>query len=74
MGLRGSKLRDVRAGGEEVRRWKFSVKQGGLVVASGDCPTEEDAKREAAHYAMMYSQDGPVEVKCAMYGKEQKPR
>lgn len=43
-------------------RWEFSIEQDGIVVASGEAANEEDAKREAAHYAMMYSQDGPVKV------------
>ena len=42
--------------------WEFSVEQDGMVVASGEAPTEESARREAAHYALMYSQDGPVKV------------
>jgi hypothetical protein len=42
-------------------RGSFTVKQGGMTVASGT-GTYEDVKREAAHYAMMYEQDGPVKV------------
>jgi hypothetical protein len=42
--------------------WEFTVEQDGMVVASGEAPTEESARREAAHYALMYSQDGPVKV------------
>jgi hypothetical protein len=45
-----------------MSRWSFSVEQDGMVVASGDAPTEDGAKREAGHYAMMYAQDGPVKV------------
>jgi hypothetical protein len=45
-----------------MRFW-FYVKQGGLTVAKGDCPTQAEAEREANHYAMMYSQDGPVTIK-----------
>ena len=45
-----------------MSRWSFLVEQDGMVVASGDAPTEDGAKREAGHYAMMYSQDGPVKV------------
>lgn len=40
----------------------FSVKQGGMVVAGGSGPYLA-VKREAAHYAMMYRQDGPVSVR-----------
>jgi len=32
----------------------------GMQVAKGYSPTEEDARREAGHYAMQYAQDGPV--------------
>ena len=45
-----------------MSRWSFLVEQDGMVVASGDAPTEDGAKREAGHYAMMYAQDGPVKV------------
>jgi hypothetical protein len=44
-----------------VKRGYFEVKQGGVVVASGEGPME-DIGREALHYAMMYGQDGPVDV------------
>jgi hypothetical protein len=40
----------------------FSVRQDGMVVASGSGPYE-DIKREAAHYAAVYRQDGPVKVR-----------
>ena len=45
-----------------MSRWIFSVEQDGMVVASGEAPTEDEAKREAAHYALMYGQDGTVKV------------
>jgi hypothetical protein len=44
------------------QRWTFSVRQSGLTVASGDAPTEEQARREALHYGAMYAQDGPKVV------------
>lgn len=40
----------------------FHVKQDGLVVAAGSGPIE-DVRREAAHYAAVYRQDGPVTVR-----------
>jgi hypothetical protein len=43
-----------------MSRWNFTVEQDGMEVASGEAPTEDEAKREAGHYALMYSQDGPV--------------
>jgi hypothetical protein len=40
----------------------FSIRQGGMIVAGGSGPYEA-MRREAAHYAMMYRQDGPVKVR-----------
>lgn len=40
----------------------FHVRQGGQIVASGSGPME-DVRREAAHYAAVYRQDGPVTVR-----------
>ena len=51
-----------------MSRWNFSVEQDGMVVASGEAPTEAEAKREAGHYAMMYAQDGPVKVSVKRFG------
>ena len=39
----------------------FSIRQGGITVASGSGPMES-VKREAAFYAMIYGLDGPVRV------------
>ena len=39
----------------------FKIYQDGMAVAGGSGPYEF-VKREAAHYAMMYGQDGPVKV------------
>lgn len=44
-------------------RWFWYVIQNDITVAKGDCFRKDEAEREAAHYAMMYSQDGPVKVK-----------
>ena len=44
-------------------RWLFEVKQDGMIVASGEAPSEQIAQREAMHYSMMYGQDGPVMIK-----------
>lgn len=46
---------------EEVEWGSFWVRQRGIIVASGDGPYEE-VKREAAHYAMIYAQDGPIKL------------
>lgn len=40
----------------------YEVWQGGMVVARAFGPPK-DAQREAMHYARIYSQDGPVEVR-----------
>lgn len=39
----------------------FSIWQGGEKVAGGSGPLEM-VRREAAHYAAVYRQDGPVKV------------
>ena len=45
-----------------MSEYVFYVRQNGEVEAKGFCPDRETAEREAGHYAMMYSQDGPVKV------------
>lgn len=40
----------------------FSIKQGGMVVAGGSGPYPA-IMVEAAHYAAVYGQDGPVVVR-----------
>lgn len=37
--------------------------QDGMMVASVNAPDPDTLAREIAHYAAMYSQDGPVTVK-----------
>lgn len=51
------------------KQGSFSIWQDGMKVAGGSGPLEA-IKREAAHYAMMYSQDGPVKISV----REIKPR
>ncbi len=46
----------------------IEVWQDGMCVAKVSAH-EVDAMREAAHYAMVYGQDGPVEVFRAKRGK-----
>jgi len=46
---------------QTTERGSFTVRQAGMVVASGSGPYEA-VKREAAHYALIYGQDGPVKV------------
>ncbi len=45
-----------------MKRYIAQLKQGGIIVAEVDAPTEEEAIREINHYFMMYSQDGEVEI------------
>lgn len=43
-------------------RVAYRVYQGGLMVARVEADNEDDAAREAVHYAAMYLQDGPVNL------------
>ena len=45
-----------------MERWIFELKQRGIVVACGEGPDRDEMLREAAHYTMMYGQDGPCET------------
>lgn len=38
------------------------LKQRGIIVVQVDAPTKEKAEKEIQHYAMLYSQDGEVEI------------
>lgn len=40
----------------------FRVMQDGMEVASAYAASRADALKEARHYALVYGQDGPVEV------------
>lgn len=43
--------------------FKFALIQDGQVVASSESSNREAAVKEIAHYAFMYSEDGPVRIK-----------
>jgi hypothetical protein len=45
-----------------AKRFEAYLKQNNMIVASVDAPTKYDAEREIRHYALMYSQDGAVEI------------
>lgn len=45
------------------RTYSFELVQGGIVVASVDAPTLDEARREIMHYAMVYAQDGPCSIR-----------
>jgi|WetSurMetagenome_2_1015567.scaffolds.fasta_scaffold132341_2 hypothetical protein len=42
--------------------YRYDLKQNGMIVASAECTIKEDALKEIQHYALMYSQDGDVEI------------
>lgn len=41
----------------------YGLFQNGMMVASVSAPTKEQALAEINHYALIYSQDGPVEIR-----------
>jgi len=43
-------------------RYICQLKQEGQIVAEVDAPSKEQAIIEIQHYAMMYCQDGEVEI------------
>jgi len=44
------------------KRYIAQLKQGSIIVAEVDAPTEEQAIKEMQHYAIIYCQDGEVEI------------
>lgn len=44
------------------KTYKASIKQNGIIVASAECINKRDVEKEIQHYALMYSQDGDVEI------------
>lgn len=45
-----------------MKRYKYDLIQDGMVVASVEATSKEEAEKEIQHYALMYSQDGPVTI------------
>ena len=43
--------------------YQYGLFQDGLMVAAVDAPDKQRALAEINHYAMMYGQDGPVEIR-----------
>lgn len=43
--------------------YRFELWQDGMVVAGVDAADLDDAMTEIMHYAKVYSQDGPVEIR-----------
>ena len=52
----------------EIEWGSFKVLQDGVEVAGGMGPYA-DCEREAAHYSLIYGQDGPVKVRLRRLGK-----
>jgi hypothetical protein len=54
------------------REFCYEVIQDGVVVASAWSRNEGQARMEAAHYAAMYAQDGPVELRLKAMKRKRK--
>ena len=52
--------------------FEYELWQGGEAVAWVSANTQEAALREITHYAMVYSQDGPVQIVPPNQGAAQK--
>lgn len=46
-----------------MKFWEAELWQGGVMVAGVSAESEAEVRREINHYALMYSQDGPVETR-----------
>lgn len=44
--------------------YAYGLFQAGVMVAAVYSARQEDAEREIAHYALIYGQDGPVEIRA----------
>lgn len=44
-------------------KYRYDLIQDGLCVASVIAPKKSDALKDILHYALIYSQDGSVEIK-----------
>lgn len=44
-------------------RWRAELLQGGVIVAKVVASSQDAATREGSHYANMYWQDGPCELR-----------
>jgi hypothetical protein len=49
---------------KKKRAYKYNLIQDGMIVASVECEDKELAIKEIKHYAMMYSEDGPVKIEA----------
>jgi len=46
-----------------MKVYKYSLYQYGLMVAYIETADKDQAEKEIQHYAFMYEQDGPVQIK-----------
>lgn len=46
-----------------MREYRFEIWQGRMIVAEGSGGDLDAVRREALHYAMIYAQDGEVQIK-----------
>lgn len=53
-----------------MRTHKYQLIQNGVVMASVYSESKEQAEKEINHYALVYSQDGPVEIKDCLKKKK----
>lgn len=44
-------------------KYKYQLFQHGVMVAQIESASEQQAEKEINHYAIMYCQDGPVQIK-----------
>jgi hypothetical protein len=44
------------------KTYRYKLIQDGIVVAYVECSDDEKAQKDINHYALMYSQDGPVKI------------
>ena len=55
-------IKGKNQGRKTMTNYKAKLKQGGIIVAEAESSNKEDAEREIQHYALIYSQDGEVEI------------
>ena len=49
--------------GRMPQEYRYELWQDGIMVAATAADSREDARKEIAHYAIMYAQDGPCTVR-----------
>lgn len=56
------------------RDYTYRLFQDGIQVARVDCADKKRAQQEILHYAMIYGQDGPVDIKPRIRRPSRKER